>query len=117
MERCRTMIDLKALTIYQQWGLAHCTRLANDPIVQRNAERVARDAPPEEMEELYTVQSYADKIMSDACDSYWQQCQQYGLEQQVVPRLMQLTLEEQFALRTQYEIPNVIPNEYLAQLP
>ena len=107
------MIDLSKLNIYQQWGLAHACRIANEPIVTANA-ALAEGVEPQP---LTTVQEYAERIFSGICNSYWSQCQEYGLREQVVPKLMQLTLEEQFALRAQYEIPNVIPDEYLAQLP
>jgi len=107
------MIDLSKLNIYQQWGLAHACRLANDSASASNAVLPEGTDP----QPLATVQEYAERIFSGMCNSYWAQCQEYGLREQVVPKLMQLTLEEQFALRAQYEIPNVIPDEYLAQLP
>jgi len=199
-----TFVNIKALDTYQQWGLAHQTHLANEPLIAKN-EEIARqnefieqankdrqrindniaakqkeiqeyndslealneqvdednglieeqneaiaqynatlpegeepkplvplktryepmeplDKQPQELEqlktliELYTVQSFADATFSRIASNWWLSCQQYGLEKQVIPKLMSLTIEEQFALRTQYEIPNVIPDEYLAQL-
>jgi hypothetical protein len=106
------MIDLTKLSQFQQWGLAHVTRLANEEIERQNATK--RD---EEKTPLFTVQTYADKVFSDVCNSYWNQCQEFGLREQIIPKLVSLPFEQQYQLRAQYNIPNVIPDEYLEQLP
>ena len=106
------MIDLTKLNQFQQWGLAHVTRLANEAIASSNAGK-----PDAEKQPLYTIQEYAEKVFGDIANNYWQQCQEFGLREQIIPALVSLPIEQQFQLRAQYQIPNVIPDEYLAQLP
>jgi chorismate mutase len=116
------MIDLKTLPITHQWGLANAVRKANIPIEQENAAIEARNAGKEEADKeplktLYTVQSYTDERVEALFEKYWQQARQDGLQEQIIPRLMSLQLEEEFALRAQFQIPNLIPDDLLDQLP
>lgn len=104
-------MDIASLSDFQKWGLAHATRLANEEIISYN-----NTVPDEQKKELYTVQTYLLKQVQNMCNSYWESCQKWGLENQVIPKLTSLSLEEQVALRQQYNIPNVIPDEYLVQL-
>lgn len=97
------MINLATLTTAQQWGIANATRKAN-------AELPSESKP-------WTVQSYADHIINGLFDSYWEQAMHDGLVDQIIPALTTMPLEQQMQLRAQYSIPNLIPDEYLAQLP
>lgn len=97
------MINLAILSTTQQWGLANATRKANAGLPS--------EATP------WTVQSYTDHILNHLFDAYWEQAMQDGLVEQVIPALTTMPLEQQMQLRAQYSIPNLIPDEYLAQLP
>lgn len=115
-------IDLSDLPATHQWGIANAVRKANAPLIAKNAEITARNEgkPEEEQEELlelHTVQGYANDMVNALFERYWQQTRQDGLQEQIIPRLMTLELQEEFELRAQFEIPNLIPNELLAQLP
>lgn len=117
------MVNLSALNTFQQLGLAHKTNLANIPIKESNAQIAAINAtlppeePPHELQTEWTVQSFADAEFAKTCDGWWAECQAYDTEVNIIPFIRNQSYADQLALRQQFELPNVIPDEYLAQLP
>lgn len=88
------MIDLEQLTTEQRWGLQFAT-------MQHNA-KIAEGEP------TLSEQQYADRIFSDACDSYFAALVRYK-EQLALERVRQMSPSERDALIAQIQLPEVLP--------
>jgi hypothetical protein len=65
-----TVVNLNILSANQQRGLAYARGLANAPAVAFNAGLSAQPSPTPTPMTVLTVQQYADKLVTDACDSF-----------------------------------------------
>ena len=109
------MVDLTQLTQEQRWGVDYACLKANEPIVAEN-ERITQEnnnlpagQSPKPLKDLLTAQSYIDKVLKSACDSYYKQLIDFK-KTNALAMFDALSPEQQAALVAQLNIPDVLPS-------
>ena len=107
------VVDVTLLTENQQYGLAYGMQVANEQIQRENtfAEQFNATRPvnadPRPIKDLYTVETYAAKLIGDAADQEYNRLLQYK-QQVAIQKFYAASPEKQAEAIAILEVPDVV---------